>query len=368
MASRPGPARPGQGPEGAPGAAGFRPPRSGRRAVFSPLPGPGSRGARLGPHWKPGLGCQSPGGAPAPLLRGGLRPPDHPPPGARFHSARAARERAPAPAQVPKVVSSSLLFSIQTPRFGQLGFGGFFHPRAWTTGPPRRLNRPPPEPPRATAPRSRRAAVAGPWWPRRALPRPTSRPRARASGSRGCSAIPPVFRYRFIYFYLEGQRKEARCSVSSLERRLIVRRLRGGCAEGAPSPARRPAPSPPRHSLGPIFSPGATALQAQVGAWSLERPGVPATPRSRLTPRHPCPSAPGPSPLLQRNQLRASGPGRGGRPGGSPGGRGGARAGSGRRRSRALPRAPRILPHVPPSAFQILKMFPPATEKCPNQL
>lgn len=35
----------------------------------------------------------------------------------------------------------------------------------------------------------------------------------------------------------------------------------------------------------------------------------------------------------------------------------------------AAVRAPHsILPPVPPPAFQILKMFPPATEKCPNRL
>lgn len=76
------------------------------------------RRSRVGAHWKPGLGCRNPWAGwllPALLLRCNPSIPEDHAPGARFRSVRwwlGKRVPASAPARVPKVVFSFLLFSI----------------------------------------------------------------------------------------------------------------------------------------------------------------------------------------------------------------------------------------------------------------
>lgn len=180
-------------------------------------------------------------------------------------------------------------------------------------------------------------------------------------------------------------------TVSSLEPGRIVRALKTGLCGGRPQPLQTPcAPTP---------LPGANFWARRDGAASAGQrvePGAPlggsATPLWAASfARGPAPAALGPVPLLQRNLLRTSGQRAGvGRASrglqiGAASRRASQGDAAGPRRpwrrpglgpwpvwgaccSPALPSAPPILPHVPPPAFQILKMFPPATEKCPNQL
>lgn len=121
---------------------------------------------------------------------------------------------------------------------------------------------------------------------------------------------------------------------------------------------------------GQLLAPEAGTVGAAQGAEPGARLGILATLGSCLT------LPPGPLPLLQRNLLNSSrspAPSVGGTgrdsgmravvrgPEGLPGQT--ARPGE----TRARPNAPYLLPHALSPAFQIQKMFPPVTGKCPNR-
>lgn len=101
-------------------------------------------------------------------------------------------------------------------------------------------------------------------------------PPARASGFCWRFIIPRIFRYRFIYFYLEEQRKVWRRSLSSLERGRIVRALKKGLCQGSPQPLPEPSSlSPGSAPWGHLSGQGSRGCKSRAGRGARGATGDP---------------------------------------------------------------------------------------------
>lgn len=232
------------------------------------------RGAGLGAHWNPAWDVSTHGAGwqpPAPLLHCNASIPGDPRSWSPIPSVR-WRPGKPGPASAPALCSKLAFLSsfspFQTTRVGRLGV--IFHAMSMDNpataaadaplSAPKRHNITDPGDGRARGPLDDPAAPSRGRFPGLVSPL------ARASGFCWRFVIPPIFRYRFIYFYLEEQRKVWRCSLSSLERGRIVRALKRGLCQGSPQPLPEPSSlSPGSAPWGQLSGQGSRGCTSRAG-------------------------------------------------------------------------------------------------------
>lgn len=269
-----------EGREDAPGAARFHAPRSGpRRCSRVPALVPALVRRPVGDPLETGLGgVRALGAGGSPQFLGSAAAPASWRTRALFRALMAPKRVPASPRPRCPKLSFSPFSPFQTPSPILSGFVGFFHPTSLDNRPPRRLGRPgliPPERHCLGDPGASGFAgcpVTQPHPPQTHFSASRPSPRLLLAPE-----LPPIFRYRFIYFYLENNEKSRGAASPVPSGGASCRHRRASYL--------RPGSAP----WGPFSVPGQPGCKRGAGRGARHATGVTLTPRERPRPPLPLP-------------------------------------------------------------------------------